>query len=67
VGVKFLGLRFAIVVNGIEYGAQNAVDKWVNMMVRAVTEKNKGTFSTKQPTVNRLVAFDLFFQVWYRS
>jgi hypothetical protein len=29
VGVKFLGLRFAIVVNGIEYGAQNAVDKWV--------------------------------------
>jgi hypothetical protein len=30
-GVKFLGLRFAIVFSGIEKGVQNPVDKWVNL------------------------------------
>ncbi len=39
-GVKFLGLRFAIVFSGIEKGVQNPVDKWVNLPQR----RGGGTF-----------------------
>jgi hypothetical protein len=72
VGVKFLRLRFLIVFSGIENGAQNLVDKWVNPVVDFIPKwcrkpDWKNGFFFGRPIVKELSTLVNFVSLHHKS